>query len=318
MVTRRDILQAGLWSAAALALPIGAKAQQKMRVAFANYDDEASFGTIVLRGMQAAAKQRPDLEVAFYDNKSDPTRAVENVRSVVTTKPDVFIEYSSTTASANPQIARIVKAANLPTIAVQSAVPGAPLFAVDNAMAGYESGKSVAEAAKKRWPGITPEAFLIALPEGGPMFLERVAAARKGILEVFPDAQPSEASSKNDPATANAITTAFLTRNPGKKAIIFAHVDGMGVAALTAARNSARADDILISSTGGETIALSEIRKPNSPYVGTFSFFPDRWGEDLLGLASKLAKGESIPAITRPARQLFVTAANIDQYFPLD
>ncbi|HEY1940850.1 MAG TPA: sugar ABC transporter substrate-binding protein [Roseiarcus sp.] len=316
MVTRRKFMQAGLSVAAALAGPAGVRAQQRLRVAFANYNDESSFGTVVLRGMQAAAKLRPDLDVTFYDNKSDATQVVENARLVVTTKPNVFIEYSTTTAAANPQVGRIIKAANLPTIAVQAPVPGTPLFAVDNRMAGYASGKGTAEAAKKRWPGITPEVFLIGMPEGGPMWLERVAAARQGILEVFPDAKPSEESSKDDPATANAITTAFLTRNPGKKVVIFAHVDGMGIAALTAARNAGREADVLIGSTGGESVVFTEIRKPNSSYVGTFSFFPDRWGEDLLALATKLAKGETIPEMTRPARQLFVTAANIDQYFP--
>jgi ABC-type sugar transport system substrate-binding protein len=314
LISRRTVTQAGLMCIAAVAGAGVARAQQRLRIAFANFNDEASFGTLVLRGMREAAKKRPDLDVTFYDNKADVTRAVENARLVVTTKPGAFIEYSSVSAAANPQIARIVKGAGLPTVSVQSRVPDTPLFAVDNELAGYSGGKAVATAAKKRWPG-TPAVFLISLPEGGPVFLDRAKAARTGILEIFPDAAISEESSKDDPKIASAITTSFLTRNPGRKVIIFSHVDGMGIAALTAARNSGREADVLISSTGGEAVVFPEIRKPNSAYVGTFSFFPDEWGADLLALATKLAHGESIPDTTRPARQLFVDAANINQYY---
>jgi ABC-type sugar transport system substrate-binding protein len=316
MVPRRAFLYAVVTCAAVAILASTAQAQQKTRIAFANFNDEASFGTLVLRGMQAAAKARPDLEVIFYDNKADVARAVENARLVVTTKPNAFIEYSSVSAAANPQIGRIVKEAGLPTISVQSRVPGTPLFAVDNALAGYEAGKAVAAAAKKRWPGVTPAVFLISLPEGGPLFVERAAAARKGVLEVFPGATIEEASSKDDPKTASAITTSVLTRNPGRKVVIFSHVDSMGIAALTAVRNSGREADVLISSTGGEAVVFPEIRKPNGAYVGTFSFFPDKWAADLLDLATKLARGESIPETVRPTRQLFVDADNIDQHYP--
>src|ERR1700722_3443520 len=137
LISRRTVTKAGLMCIAAVAGAGVALAQQRLRIAFANFNDEASFGTLVLRGMREAAKKRPDLDVAFYDNKADVTRAVENARLVATTKPSAFIEYSSVSAAANPQIARIVKAAGLPTISVQSRVPDTQLFAVDNELAGY-------------------------------------------------------------------------------------------------------------------------------------------------------------------------------------
>jgi ribose transport system substrate-binding protein len=318
MISRRNVIKTGIAIAVMSASAREANAQGRIRIGFANYNDESSFGAVVLRGVQNAAKGRPDLEVLYYDNRSDVTEAVQNARLAATTHLDAFIEYSSDSAAANPEVSRIVKVANLPTIGVQSPVPGMPLFAVDNQEAGYEAGKGVALAAKSRWPSTVPAVFLIGDPQAGPMFIDRVAAAKRGILEVFPTASPEEQSSKDDPANTTTITTSFLTENPGKKVVIFAHEDEIGVAALTAARNAGRTGDVLISSTGGEAIVLPEIRKPNGPYVGTFSFFPDFWGADLLNLASKLAQGKSIPALTRPTRQLFVNAQNIEKYFPLD
>jgi len=112
------------------------------------------------------------------------------------------------------------------------------------------------------------------------------------------------------------VTTDFLTRNPNQKVIIWAHVDSMAIAALTATRNANREADLLVSATGGEAAVLPEIRKTNGTYVGTFSFFPETWGQDILDLAVKVARKQTVPEVTRPWKQVFVTRENIGQLYP--
>lgn len=287
---------------------------KKVRVAFANYNDEQSFGSIVLRGVQAAAKQRPDIEMIYYDNKSDAARSVENARAATVVKPDVYINYNVTPAT-NPQIGRVLKDAGIPVLSVQTRVPDTPIFAVDNALSGYEACRGLAREAKKRWGGKPPVIFLLPYPEGGPLFLERTDACRKAMGEEFPGVPMQEQSTKNDTGHARAVTTDFLTRNAGQKIIIWAHVDSMAIAALTAARNSNREADVLFSATGGEAAVFPEIRKADGTYIGTFSFFPENWGQDILDLAVKLARKQTVPDVTRPTRQVFVTRENIDQLY---
>ncbi len=314
---RRDTLRLLGMGAAASLLPASALAQgKKLRVAFANYNDEASFGALVLRGMQNAAKAHPELEVLFYDNRQDGARAVENARTIATIKPDVFIEYNSIVPQVNPQIARIMKDAAIPVLSIQVRVPETPLYAVNNELSGYGSARGVAEVAKERWGNQDKTILLLSIPEGGPLFQERTVGARKAMAEILPGVEINEFSTKNDPGVARQVMTDFLTKNPTKKIVTWVHVDGMSIAALTAARNAGREQDILIGSTGGEPTALPEIRKPNSVFIGTYSFFPESWGADLLPLAVQLAKGEKIPDVTNPKQQLFVTAKNIDQYYP--
>ena len=111
---RRALLTVSAAAAAVSAFPAFAQGR-KLKVAFANFNDEASFGASVLRGMQAAARARTDMEVAFFDNKQDGARTVEIARTVALQKPDVFIEYSFT-PTANPQVARIMTEAGVPVI----------------------------------------------------------------------------------------------------------------------------------------------------------------------------------------------------------
>jgi ribose transport system substrate-binding protein len=316
MNTKRLVFAlAAAWIAVSLMPQPAAAQQKKIRVAFANFNDEHSFGSIVLRGMQAAAKQRPDIEMLYYDNKSDAARSVENARAATVVRPDVYINYNVTPAT-NPQVGRILKDAGIPVLSVQTRVPETPLFAVDNALSGYEACRALGQEAKKQWGDKPPVIFLLSFPEGGPLFLERTDACRKAVGEQFPGAPIQEQSTKNDTGTARAVTTDFLTRHANQKVIIWAHVDSMAIAALTAARNSNREGDLLLSATGGEAAVFPEIRKQNGPYIGTFSFFPENWGADILALAVKLGRKEGVPEVTRPTRQVFVTRQNIDQLYP--
>ena len=54
---RRTLLAGSAAAAATSTLPAFAQGR-KLKVAFANFNDEASFGASVLRGMQAAARAR--------------------------------------------------------------------------------------------------------------------------------------------------------------------------------------------------------------------------------------------------------------------
>lgn len=312
MYTRRLVVALG----AALIVAGPAAAQdKKVRVAFANFNDEHSFGSIVLRGVQAAAKQRPDIEMIYYDNKSDAARSVENARAATVVKPDVYIGYNVNPAT-NPQIGRVLKDAGIPVLSVQTRVPDTPIFAVDNAKSGYEACRGLSQEAKKRWGPKPPVIFLLPFPEGGPLFLERTDACKKALGEEFPGAPIQEQSTKNDTGHTRAVTTDFLTRNPNQKVIIWAHVDSMAIAALTATRNANREADLLVSATGGEAAVLPEIRRPNGAYVGTFSFFPENWGQDILELAVKVARKQNVPEVTRPTKEVFVNRDNIGQLYP--
>ena len=89
----------------------------------------------------------------------------------------------------------------------------------------------------------------------------------------------------------------------------------MAIAALTAARNANREGDLLVSATGGEAAVLPEIRKANGAYTGT-SRSSGELGQDILELAVKIARKQSVPEVTRPTKEVFVTRENIDRALP--
>ena len=157
---------------------------------------------------------------------------------------------------------------------------------------------------------------MINWPEMGPMFVERGNSAKESLKEGFPNANITEFSAIGDPNRARQQAADFLTRNPNKKILMWVFSDAYGVSALAAARNAGREDDVLVATTGGDLSVFPEIRKARTAFVGSFSFFPELWGADLLNAAIKGVNGEKLPARISPTRQLFLSSANIAQYYP--
>ena len=118
MITRRSASTLILSAAAgAFAGRVAFAQDKKIRVAFANYSDEAVFGAAVLRGFHNAEKKHPDMEVRYFDNKQDPAKTIENARTIVASKPDVVIWYT-TFADVNKRAGALFAEAKLAAIAV--------------------------------------------------------------------------------------------------------------------------------------------------------------------------------------------------------
>ena len=92
-----------------------------------------------------AVRQYP-IDLVFYDNQRDDARAVANAEAAIARKVDLYIQYHRG-AAANATVAQKLKAAGIPVLAVNHAVPGAPLYSVDNAAAGRMAGEALAEFA---------------------------------------------------------------------------------------------------------------------------------------------------------------------------
>lgn len=83
---------------------------------------------------------------------------------------------------------------------------------------------------------------------------------------------------------------------------------------MSAIRNTGRGGDAVVSTTGGSSAALAELRQPGRPLLGTYSLFPELWGNDVFDLAERMLAGEAVPGRSSPRQQMFVTTANVAQF----
>lgn len=309
----------GMVAGAAIASPAPER-RYKIGVALPTEDPAAPLeatgftGPEVHEGFAQAARSLP-VGLIFYDNRGDPHRAIANAEAAVKDRVDLLIEYEDDPA-ANATIAAVMKKARIPVLAINSPVPGAPLYTDDNAAAGRIAGEALVEFAEKNWPGQRMVAVLVGdWARSDPRVATRAAGVREGLLGHLKGLKILQAG----PADLGKVIAA----HPDPKLLVATMSDPLALAAKQALESAGRALDSVIVSQGldptihGNDIEKREIDPNNrgSIVYGSVAFYLDRYGYEVLPLALRMLRGERVPDRT-VTRHILVTALNVWQEYP--
>jgi ribose transport system substrate-binding protein len=309
---------------------VGRAAAGPWRVAFANANETAGVrleglgftGADVRRSFELAARTLP-IDIIYYDNAGDAETAVSNAVDAIGQKVDLLIEYNTET-SANPEIARRVREAGIPVLAVGHSVGDAPLYTADNLAAGRIAGRALGAFAKQSWPDDTPLAVIV----GDVSDPEDVVALRlKGITEglrgELPDVDAVLLDTGGQYQRGDGLLAKFLMQQPRRKVLVAALDDPTALSARAAVEAAVRVNDCVIVGQGldrsvhGGASEKKEIDPANraSVVLGSVAYYMDRYGYEVLPLALRMLKGESVPART-VTRHVLVTGATVFREYP--
>jgi len=300
------------------------------RIAFANINDAPSVkieglgftGFDVRRSIEMAARTLP-VDIIYYDNAGDEETAISNATDAIKQKVDLLIEYNAE-VGANPEIARKAAAAGIPVLAINYPVGDAPLYGADNLAAGRIAGQTLGAFSKQSWPDETPVAVVLG-DLGDPS--DAVGLRIKGIIEglhaELPSVEPAMLDSGGQPQRGDDLLTKYLRQQSRRKVLVATLDDATALWARTAVEVSLRINDCVIVSQGldrtihGGAHEKKEIDPANraSVVLGSVAYFMDRSGYDVLPLAIRMLKGESVPPRTFTEHTL-VTGANVFREYP--
>jgi ABC-type sugar transport system substrate-binding protein len=306
-----------------------AGAQRRYVVAFANLTEEPGVtvegtgftGREIREGFVLAARQYP-VEMVYYDNQRDDARAMQNADAAIARKVDLYIQYHR--GATNAAIGQKLKAAGISVLAVNYPVAGAPLFGLDNVAAGRVAGEALAEFALRSWRGQPTVAVVVGDLSAA---ADRVPERAQGVTEVLarrlPAVHVTPLDTKGNPAQVGPLLGKFLAAHPTGKVLLAATDDTTALAAKSAVEGAGRVHDTAIVSHGvdrtihGGMNDRKEIDPNNrgSIVIGSVAFFLDRYGYEVLPLAMRMLRGESLPARVS-ARNVLVTAANVFLEYP--
>jgi ribose transport system substrate-binding protein len=325
---RRRVLAA----AAGLALvPAATRAADgRYRIAFANINETQGVrieglgftGFDVRRSFELAARSLP-VDIIYYDNAGDEETAVSNATDAISKKVDLLIEYNAE-VGANPEIARKAAAAGIPVLAINYPVGDAPIYGADNLAAGRIAGRALGAFSKQSWPDETPVAAILG-DLGDPN--DAVGLRIKGIIEglhaELPDVEPAMLDSGGQPQRGDDLLTKYLRQQSRRKVLVATLDDATALWARTAVEVAIRINDCVIVSQGldrsvhGGAHEKKEIDPSNraSVVLGSVAYYMDRYGYDVLPLAIRMLKGETIPKHTFTEHTL-VTGANVFREYP--
>jgi ribose transport system substrate-binding protein len=306
-----------------------AGAQRQYVVAFANLTEEPGVtvegtgftGREIRESFVLAARAHP-IEMVFYDNQRDDGRALQNADAAIARKVDLYIEYHRGTA--NAAIGEKLKAAGIRVLAVNYPVPGAPLYTIDNLAAGRVAGEALAQFALRSWRGQPTTAAVIGNLSAT---ADRVPERSKGVTETLrqrlPAVRVTDIDTKGNSAQVGPLLGKFLAAYPTGKLLLAATDDATALAVKAAVESAGRVQDTAIVSHGmdrtihGGMNDRKEIDPANrsSIVIGSVAFYLDRLGYEVLPLAMRMLRGESL-ASRVTTRHILVTAANVFVEYP--
>jgi ribose transport system substrate-binding protein len=301
------LIPAALAAALLVAPAGGANGEERhFTIAFANLTEEPDVflegtgftGRDVHESFALAARGYP-VDLIFYDNHRDAHLALANAEDAIARKVDFYIQYFRD-AAVNAEIARKLRAAGIPVLAVNYPVPGAPLYTADNLAAGRIGGEALGRFGAGAWKGQPVVAVLIGpLGAQGDRIPERAQGVVEGLKSHLPTVTVTPLDTRGNPAQVATLFGRFLAGNPGRKILIAAMDDTTALAAKSALEASGRLADAAIVSHGvdrsihGGMSDRKEIDPTNrgSIVLGSVAFYLDRYGHEILPLALRMLRG---------------------------
>jgi len=115
---------------------------------------------------------------------------------------------------------------------------------------------------------------------------------------------------------AEAMMEAQVAAIPAQsRVVILAINDDAALGALSAFEKANRLTEVVATGQNADRVGRATLRRHDLPFVGSTSYAPEHYGEQLLDLAVRILDGEPAPPAVF-TRHTFITRENIDDYYP--
>ncbi len=288
------------------------------RIGYAAQGQDTSFDREVRLSLTRAA-EREHVELITVDNRYQPKIALRTADYLIKEQVDLVIEFQTDEVIA-PAIASKYMEANIPFIAIDIPHPGATYFGANNYQAGLMGGNYLGRWAKKYWGGEPEEILLVELLRAGSLPKARLRGILTGISEVIRIPERCRTASVDGDGqfqTALERVRKHLRESKAKRVLVGAANDPSALGALRAFQEAGRANDCVIVGQNAELEARVELRVPNTRFVASVAYFPEKYGDGLLRLALEILARKAVPPAVFTNHQI-ITPDNVDHFYPND
>ncbi|MDI7277777.1 MAG: DeoR/GlpR family transcriptional regulator, partial [Anaerolineae bacterium] len=287
---------------------------RSVRIGFGNLSDGVWFAREVRAGLEQAARRSGRVELLSRDNRMEPEVAIRNAEELLRERIDLLIEYDGT-GSAGRTIMRMMRAADVPVIAIDIPIPGATHFGCDHDAAGTTAGQVLGRWVNARWAGHLDDLLLFTCSGGGAangkvgpanlapiLRFEAALEALRSLVEPLPPARqlvvPGDwALSEQAIATFAPVFAETLRGIPEAHRVgVICLTDEVALGVAQVARQLGRQAQLAVVHFGSDAAALrAELALPDTCLLGAVNLHPERYGEGLVDTALRLLDGEPVP-----------------------
>jgi ribose transport system substrate-binding protein len=286
---------------------------RKLRFGFGGQSAELPFSNAVTESLKAAAIAA-GVDLIVLDNQYSGDVARKNAEEFLNQQVDLVIEFQTDRYVA-PIIADRLKAAGIPLIAVDIPHPNAVFFGLDNYRAGLEVGDLLGAYAQKMWEGKVDLVVGLELQKAGTLVQSRITGAFEGIRARLRDLT-EEQFLRVDGAgltheSQRAMRSILLKNRKAERILVAPNNDTSVLGALQAAQELRREHQLAILGHDCIPEVMEEMKRKNSPVIGSVSHEVATYGPCLVQLGVALVRGESVPPYNYVEHRL------VSRYLPL-
>jgi ribose transport system substrate-binding protein len=309
---------AGALAAQTLAPTPAAASGRRYRIGFANMTERMHFCRQVRESLEKEAQRLGNIDLLIRNNDLDHQKALENADWFASNNVQLAIEFQIHARAGNVIMDKFNRA-GIPVIAIDIPMPGATYFGADNYRAGFMAGQGLGRWIEKHWPRLPGLVLSLQAQRVGPTAEARLQGEREGLESVIGVLDDAQVITIETPVIAEEAETMMeiqVAAIPfGTRVAILAINDDAALGALTAFEKAGRLAEVVAVGQNADLGGRAALRLPDLPFVGSTSYAPERYGEQLLDLAVRILDGEPVPPAAF-CRHTFITRDNIDDYYP--
>lgn len=280
--------------------------------------ENSVFSRDVTDGLRRSALEH-GIDLVECDNRYSAKVAIRNAEILVKENVDLAVEVQIHEQVA-PIIASKFQEANIPLIAVDIPHPGAVFFGGNNYLAGRIGGHALGRWAQKRINGKVDAVILLDLPWAGSIPAARMTGVAVGIKEILKDMADCEfvrLDGRGGYVESMDAVRKFLAKSRSERILVGAQNDASALGALRALEEAGRAENAAVVGQNATAAGRTEIRLPDTRFIGSVSFFPELYGQQIINLALEMLRGKPVPPAVF-VKHLLITSENVDHYYPHD
>jgi ribose transport system substrate-binding protein len=293
--------------------------QRRFRIGFAGEEHFSSFSHQVSDGLVRAC-QKAQMELIMVDNRLDPEVGIRNSEQLIREHVDLAVELQINESAASAVAAKFQNA-GIPLIAVDIPHPGATYFGADNHRAGFLGGRCLGQHAMQRWEGSVDQIILLGIVQAGVMARTRVDGIldgiKKDVCTAAEKCQVVRLDGRGEFRTSMECVRKHLCGNTANHILVGAANDPSALGALRAFQECGRSAHCAVVGQGAEPVGRAEMREDGTRLIGSVAYFPERYGDAIVRIATDVLLGKTVNPATFTTHQL-ITPENVNRLYPND
>ena len=271
----------------------------RYKIGFANIAEDFPFAVRVREGIERAAKEAGNIDLVVMNNRMDGQTALANADNMLVQGVQGVIEFQ-TDEQFGKAIMEKFNAEKIPVIAIDIPMEGAHVLRREQHAGGQDGRRRARQLDQEELGRKVDALIMLELPQSGPVPAARMKGQRDGLESVvgkIDESKVKHLDSKNTLEEANRLVKDALSTLPNAHHIAVVCInDDTALGSIAAAEALGRKKDIAVVAVDGSDRGREEIRKADSPMVGTTASFPEKYGDKIIPALVKRMKGETDPA----------------------